>query len=258
MEAINLKYSSVRNPSDSDKVHKRQCLYSFDGPLSEDGLFVSLHNWRAFGKKFIELGREKGAGDLFLRIKHVLKPKPEPVEGEPETTPTTLAIGVEGGFDPSFTDDKYNESHFVYDAATGEEVPFPSDGLHEKIVEAAQSIIAHADATVQERAQAWRLEDEMVEYKDADKLFQKPSPEPIGPGPWKCAKCDLQDHLWLNLSDGFIGCGRRFYDGSGGNNHAADHYEETGRNFHLVVKMGTISATGADVCDYATGDMVGA
>ena len=30
---------------------------------------------------------------------------------------------------------------------------------------------------------------------------------------WKCARCDLKDNLWLNLTDGTILCGRRYFDG---------------------------------------------
>lgn len=30
---------------------------------------------------------------------------------------------------------------------------------------------------------------------------------------WKCAKCDLKENLWLNLTDGTILCGRRYFDG---------------------------------------------
>ena len=38
--------------------------------------------------------------------------------------------------------------------------------------------------------------------------------------------------MWLNLTDGNINCGRKFFDGSGGNNHAVEHYHET--KFPLV------------------------
>ena len=31
---------------------------------------------------------------------------------------------------------------------------------------------------------------------------------------YKCAKCDITDNLWLNLTDGSILCGRKFFDGA--------------------------------------------
>jgi hypothetical protein len=62
----------------------------------------------------------------------------------------------------------------------------------------------------------------------------------IPPSGWKCAKCDKKDNLWLNLTDGMILCGRKNWDGSGGNNHAIEHYEQT--KHPLAVKLGTITA----------------
>lgn len=53
----------------------------------------------------------------------------------------------------------------------------------------------------------------------------------------------MRENLWLNLTDGSILCGRRYFDGSGGNNHAVEHYRETG--YPLAVKLGTITPDGA-------------
>ena len=30
---------------------------------------------------------------------------------------------------------------------------------------------------------------------------------------WKCSKCDMVENLWMNLTDGTILCGRRYFDG---------------------------------------------
>jgi len=35
-----------------------------------------------------------------------------------------------------------------------------------------------------------------------------------------CGSCDLSSNLWLCLTCGFLGCGRSFYNNTGGNNHA--------------------------------------
>lgn len=75
----------------------------------------------------------------------------------------------------------------------------------------------------------------------------------ISPDPttWKCEESGETDNLWLNLSTGFIGSGRRHYDGSGGNGSALRHFEATGSRYPLVVKLGTITPHGADVYSYA-------
>ena len=58
----------------------------------------------------------------------------------------------------------------------------------------------------------------------------------------KCADCDLRTNLWLCLQSGNLGCGRKNWDGSGGNNHGVEHYEKTGQP--VSVKLGTITAEG--------------
>jgi ubiquitin carboxyl-terminal hydrolase 5/13 len=57
-----------------------------------------------------------------------------------------------------------------------------------------------------------------------------------------CAECDLKSNLWLCLSCGHLGCGRKNYDGSGGNGHGVEHFNNTG---HCVnVRIGTITPEG--------------
>ena len=65
----------------------------------------------------------------------------------------------------------------------------------------------------------------------------------LHPSGWRCEVCDLQENLWVNLTDGKVLCGRRYFDGSGGNNHALLHFQETG--YPLAVKLGTITPDGA-------------
>ena len=57
-----------------------------------------------------------------------------------------------------------------------------------------------------------------------------------------CAECGLKTNLWLCLATGHIGCGRKNYDGSGGNNHALEYAEKTGN--YVNVKLGTITPEG--------------
>lgn len=58
----------------------------------------------------------------------------------------------------------------------------------------------------------------------------------------------------MNLTDGAILCGRKYHEGSGGNNHALEHFRNTG--YPLVVKLGTITPDSADVFSYDEDDMV--
>lgn len=80
-------------------------------------------------------------------------------------------------------------------------------------------------------------------FRYAESLIQLDNGKKIPPTGWKCEQCDLTTNLWLNLTDGAILCGRRFFDGTGGNNHAVEYYQKT--KYPLAVKLGTITADGA-------------
>ena len=62
-----------------------------------------------------------------------------------------------------------------------------------------------------------------------------------------CQNCDLSSNLWICMTCGFLGCGRKNYDGSGGNGHAVEHSSST--KHPLAVKTGTITPEG-EACKY--------
>jgi ubiquitin carboxyl-terminal hydrolase 5/13 len=73
-----------------------------------------------------------------------------------------------------------------------------------------------------------------------------------------CNQCELKANLWKCLTCGTLSCGRRQFDGSGGNGHALEHFKVTGHA--LAVKLGTISVKAdgleADVYCYSCDEMV--
>ncbi|XVF78034.1 hypothetical protein PTKIN_Ptkin14bG0095800 [Pterospermum kingtungense] len=105
-----------------------------------------------------------------------------------------------------------------------------------------------------EQVAAWTADKKQISTYAMD--LQQMGSVVVPPSGWKCAKCDKTENLWLNLTDGMILCGRRNWDGTGGNNHAIDHYKETG--YPLAVKLGTITADleAADVFSYPEDDSV--
>ena len=101
----------------------------------------------------------------------------------------------------------------------------------------------------------WLLKFLFSPNRYAANLLQLANGRKIPPSGWKCDKCDLTQNLWLNLTDGTILCGRKFYDGTGGNDHAVEHYRAT--RYPLAVKLGTITKEGkGDVFSYDEDDMV--
>jgi ubiquitin carboxyl-terminal hydrolase 5/13 len=107
-----------------------------------------------------------------------------------------------------------------------------------------QSLAAAESPFKKSAAIAWELEIFPCEHTLT--VVQSPVNKDLS----KCASCDLSTNLWLCLTCGNTGCGRKNWDGSGGNNHAIDHFETT--KHPLVVKLGTITAEGdASVYCYA-------
>ncbi|VEU43391.1 unnamed protein product [Pseudo-nitzschia multistriata] len=209
--------------------------------------------------------------DIFLRIVKTRKCKindDDATENNGEDKlPTTLGIGVEGGF--STDSDKYEtvtkHSILVMDNSKNIiiEIPFDvedddaSAKLPEMVVKSAKSIIHHVGLAIQQDLTAWKDDEEIPISKYCNELPFVDNGVKISPDPksWKCEKSGDTENIWLNLSDGFIGGGRKNWDGSGGSNGALDHYEETGQQYPLVVKLGTISTEGsvvsADCYSYA-------
>ena len=119
-------------------------------------------------------------------------------------------------------------------------------------------MLSGADAN---RENAWALADEeLKESKYAASLVQLTPAEggrsePLSPdaASWRCEESGAAENLWLNLSTGYVGGGRdqSAWGGPKGSNGALHHFEATGKKYPLVVKLGTISATGAELYSYA-------
>ena len=71
-------------------------------------------------------------------------------------------------------------------------------------------------AAAMQSSLVWNASDEVKNSKYANNLAQLPRNEKVvslDPKDWKCEIHGNTDNLWLNLSDGFIGGGRKNWDG---------------------------------------------
>lgn len=247
--------AGLKAPQHYDKVFKDECVYTCDTPFSEGGLAVNLRTWQGVAADMIELDmtRSQSKGAIYLLQKFRRQEKEMP---DTQQEPTKLAIGVEGGFLP---DDKYEtiKEYSLLVATAGERItlPYPSEDLPMIVSSVCEAIVAHQGAKSMDAVAQWE-DDEVTESKHYKDLVQLPASRKISPNPkdWVCEKSGDTQNLWLNLSDGFIGGGRKFWDGSGGSNGALDHFTEEhakGNFYPLVVKLGTITPAGADVYSYA-------
>ncbi|XP_021716651.1 ubiquitin carboxyl-terminal hydrolase 14-like isoform X1 [Chenopodium quinoa] len=249
MDILRANLSRVRIPEPTNRIFKHECCVSFDTPKSEGGLYVDMSSFLAFGKDFVQWNYEKTRNPVYLHIKQTKKVV---AEDRPSKKPTILAIGVEGGFGSGEPD--YEESYSIVILPDYASLPFPSVELPEKVRLAVDAILLAEDAERKEQVAAWVAEKQVSAY--ALGLPQIDNGIVVPPSGWKCAKCDKTDNLWLNLTDGTILCGRKNWDGTGGNNHAVEHYNET--KYPLAVKLGTITADleAADVFSYAEDESV--
>ncbi|KAK4750641.1 hypothetical protein SAY87_004123 [Trapa incisa] len=250
MELLRSNLSRVRIPEPTNRIYKQECCISFDTPRSEGGLYVDMSSFLAFGKDYVGWNYEKTGNPVYLHIKQTKKAVPE---DRPAKKPTLLAIGVDGGFDNS--DPDYEESYSIVVLPAHVMLPFPSVELPEKVRLAVDAVLIAEGAERKEQVAEWVSDAKQVSAY-AMELQQIDNGVIIPPSGWKCAKCDKTENLWLNLTDGMILCGRKNWDGTGGNNHAVEHYKEMG--YPLAVKLGTITADleGADVFSYAEDDSV--
>ncbi|XP_053306196.1 ubiquitin carboxyl-terminal hydrolase 5 isoform X3 [Spea bombifrons] len=255
---------TIRVPRAGDRVHKDECAFSFHTPESECGLYVCMNSFLGFGRPYVERYYNKTGQRAFLHLKRTPKPVQKSDDSSsgtgdpPRKKPTRLAIGVEGGFDMTDEQCEYEEEVKLvilpeFLEVHRDELSGLPDMVRDRVSSAIDAILSADSASRKQEVQAWDGEVRQVS-KHAFNLPQLEGVPRIPPCGWKCSVCDLRENLWLNLTDGSILCGRRYFDGSGGNNHAVHHYRETG--YPLAVKLGTITPDGADVYSYDEDDMV--
>ncbi|KAL5368335.1 UBP zn finger and UBA domain-containing protein [Cryptosporidium parvum] len=236
-----------------DPVYKAQCQLSFKDSFSEGGLYVNLKNFEAYSRDFLEWDYSQSGCRLYLSIKGTRKYHPENIDN-----PTNLSIGKEGGY---FPEKPFFEDLFQYGLVSFpdmEVMELTDSRVHKELSEKLNYIIQY-DQNMElskdtDSLVAWAEERKVSRH--AENLFQVSSPKQISPKGWTCETCGASTNLWLNLSDGFIGCGRRLYGVGGGCFDGKDegaallHYQQHTER-PLAVKLGTITQFGnADVFSY--------
>ena len=127
--------SKLRPPSAGDKVFNDECIYSFDNPFTDSGIYVCLTTYQGVGAEFLMEHAKKTNSQLYLHTKWTKTVREEVVTEESATQPTKLAIGVEGGFSTQTNFELIKEhSLVVVDSATASiPVVLSLQGLYHKI-----------------------------------------------------------------------------------------------------------------------------
>ncbi|OAF71530.1 hypothetical protein A3Q56_00701 [Intoshia linei] len=249
----------VKQPSKFDLIFKDECVFSATSPEHENGIYICMNNFIGMSRQFMEPYCKATQKCIFLQYK-IVKTKKDLTNKEP----TKLAIGVDGGFTDIYdVVEKYN----IYIYPDSEEYDLIADAelLNKEvrariyfgfgmpcITDSANILInaksAYTQCLLENNIEKW--EDEALKISlVAKELIQNTKICKIDiKSKLSCSMCDLTTNLWLNLKDGNINCGRSYWTGMGGNNHAMDHYTKTG--YPIVVKLGTIHNGTADVYSY--------
>lgn len=152
---------------------------------------------------------------------------------EPPTKMTKLAIVEER------EEDKYAHTTVLKSYEDGLEHPeLSADPLVRSLSDAVLKSLSSAR---QSEVQSWEEEITPCEHTlTLEQLATGPIPTS---GLAHCSRCELKENLWLCLTCGSLGCGRKQYGGApGGNGHGLNHFEETGHP--ISVKLGTITPEG--------------
>lgn len=253
-EGINLE--EVKIPNKRTDIHKSECMFSHDTTKSKGGLFICLNTFLCASKMYVNKLAKKTGKKVYLNIVEIPKTKEE----ESEKNETLVEFGKEKV--KIFTEDnqEYDKLLSIVLIKNGTDsntiIPLPNKNIP-KVVQESVDAVLKGDS-VQKKQSIVKVQQNLKESIFSNKLIQLENPPIISNNPkdWKCADCDITEDLWLNLSTGKIGCGRKNPDGSGGNGHALDYFEKTGYKYPLVLKLGTATPEGGDVFSYSEGNMV--
>jgi ubiquitin carboxyl-terminal hydrolase 5/13 len=227
MEVIESVADQCRVATPHDAVLNSECCYTFHTPFTTDqGILVNLHTFTGTVDSMSMLyGPEKA---IFVRIvkQRVEKPQAMDVEDVTIAPPTKLAIGIDGGF--LSEEDKYEvvSTYSVVvlqktaDGGTPQilaDLPYTEDSkstFPEAVRKSVDSVLNHVGVSTQQEVHAWQADEEIPVSKFYADLPFVDNGVVIDPNPsaWKCEKTGSTENLWLNLSDGYIGGGRKNWD----------------------------------------------
>ncbi len=258
---IKWNFSKINIPTAQSKVYKDECVLSYDTPKSEHGINVCLNTFLSFSSHFTKLYHQKTGNNIFLNIKQIPihknvdnKKKQQEEEDVNENKPKKLKIDESSNNNDNGTVEYEQLLSLVCLDPIHKVIPLPNNDIPEKVKMAVEAIIKSESVERKEDLSAWEASPAQPS-PHAKNLVQVGSVK-IPPHGWKCQHCDKTENLWLCLTCGEISCGRKFWDGTGGNNHGVEHYQAT--RHPLVVKLGTIESGGekADVYSYPEDEMV--
>ncbi len=155
-------------------------------------------------------------------------------QSEPKIT--KIAIGKPGGIELD-SNEKWERWQSVHCKACNVDIDYTKDSRLNDLV---TSILNTSSAENKDKVVDWELD--ILPCEHTLTLHQDEGVQIASKLSATCADCNVSSALWLCLTCGNLACGRKNYDGTGGNGHAMAHYNKT--KHPLVVKTGTITPDG--------------
>ena len=210
------EFSKLKVPGPHDKVYNDECMYSFDSPFSDTGLYVNMSTWMGYGEDFYLQDAVRTGNKLYVHLKWMQVPLVASATSAASSSTTAsvtaaeevtkLAIGVGGGF---VTEAKYDivKEHALVVICDGgpQRVSLPHAELPEFVSNVAQAIVEHNGMKSKMQVDSWDASNDVVVSKYAAALIQLPADRKISqdPSTWRCEMSGEKENLWLNLSTGY-------------------------------------------------------
>lgn len=239
--------ASLTPPKPTDAVYREDCTLCFDSLDDPAGLDVCLHCFNgacAGSRNHSHLHAKQAAHPLAVNIKRTRKRKPVSSgreDVEPPVKMSKLEIKAE-------TEEERWEVRTDVHCLDCGVAGIAKEG---KVGEVVEGVMKANTFAKQEEVKAWELDITPCEHTlclEQEGHKQIPSGE-LG----QCADCELKENLWLCLTCGKLGCGRKQMGGLPGNSHARAHGDST--SHPVAVKLGSLTAEGnADIYCYACDD----
>jgi ubiquitin carboxyl-terminal hydrolase 5/13 len=235
MSCHHLSFNNIDFNLHGKLIHKDECTKCFYTSVStiqadEHGIDLCLKCYNGGCPEHAKLHSEMFGHPLVLNVKRTKRVKDAPQQANKITK---LAIGKPGGAD--FSDEEWESVLSFKCSPCNMALETPGD-----LVSLFDSILLSNSALFQSSLSEWEME-----YKPCvhTRTLEQSGSHIAEKSLATCDSCELRANLWLCLTCGKLGCGRKNYDGTGGNNHGVEHWRSS--QHPLVVKLGTITPEGS-------------
>ena len=143
LAAIRANMTGLRPAGPRDAVGNAECGSSFDSPYSAGGLFVNLRTYEGCGADFVAADAAKSGCALYAHHAWRKAPRADAAATEAKAAPTTLGVGVDGGFeaeDAKYDVVKTRSLAVVRDGAVTL-VPLPDDAVPDFVAACATAAL---------------------------------------------------------------------------------------------------------------------